>query len=184
MGRGSSEIFKICHVPRVSRPLDMILRSFKPAVGKNPRVLILGTMPGPVALKVQQFYGFPGNHFWKIMTDLFGFSRDLPYPERLGILNRNGIALWDVFESCVRPGALDADISRATLNDIPALVKKHPTVKAVFLNGGTAYSTYRKNFEEKIIIPAFRMPSTSPANAAMSYEQKKKAWSAIKKHLE
>ncbi len=160
-----------------------LLRSFKPAVGKNPKILILGTMPGPVALKVRQFYGFPGNHFWKIMADLFGFPREMSYEQRIGILSRNGIALWDVFESCEREGALDADITCVTLNDIPGLVKKHPTIRALFLNGGTAYSIYRKNFEAKIEIPSFRMPSTSPAHAAMSYEQKKKAWSGILKYL-
>ena len=161
----------------------MIIRSFKPAVGKNPRVLILGTMPGPVALKLRQFYGFPGNHFWKIMTDLFGRPRDLSYPQRVAMLKQNGIALWDVFESCKREGALDADITCATLNDIPALVRKHPTIQAIFLNGTTAEKTYRQNFEAEISVPAIRMPSTSPAHASMSYEQKKKSWSAIRKYL-
>ncbi len=44
-----------------------ILRSFAPFVDCRSRILILGTMPGPVALKRQEYYGFPGNHFWKII---------------------------------------------------------------------------------------------------------------------
>jgi hypoxanthine-DNA glycosylase len=140
-------------------------------------------MPGPVALKVRQFYGFPGNHFWKIMTDLFGRPRDISYAERIAMLKANGVALWDVFESCEREGALDADIKCVTLNDIPGLVKKHSTIKAVFLNGSTSYNTYQKHFHDKVKLPAFRMPSTSPAHAAMNYEAKKKVWSTILKHL-
>ena len=140
-------------------------------------------MPGPVALKVRQFYGFPGNHFWKIMADLFGRPRGLSYPKRIAMLQRNGIALWDVFESCEREGASDGAIQCATLNDIPKLVRRHPTIQVVFLNGTTAEKTYRRNFEQKISIPAIRMPSTSPAHAAMSYEQKRRAWSIIKEFL-
>jgi len=48
-----------------------ILRSFKPVVDENSRVLILGSMPGPEALRKRQYYGFDGNHFWKILPRLF-----------------------------------------------------------------------------------------------------------------
>jgi G:T/U-mismatch repair DNA glycosylase len=34
-----------------------LLRSFKPLINKRSRVLILGSMPGPEALRKQQYYG-------------------------------------------------------------------------------------------------------------------------------
>ena len=140
-------------------------------------------MPGPVALKVRQFYGFSGNHFWKIMADLFGQPRDLSYQDRVEMLTRNHVALWDVFESCQRVGASDGAIRCVVLNDVPGLARVHPTLRVIFLNGTTAERIYRKNFETKIPFPALRMPSTSSAHASMSYEKKKTAWSAIKRYL-
>ena len=55
-------------------------QSFPPSVYPGAKVLILGSMPGEESLRQQQYYAFPQNAFWKIMGELFGFSRDLPYP--------------------------------------------------------------------------------------------------------
>src|SRR5690349_18693244 len=59
------------------------LRSFPPFADARSRVLVLGSMPGPEALRKQQYYGFPGNHFWKIMVDLLAPGRTLDYPEKV-----------------------------------------------------------------------------------------------------
>src|SRR5262245_52527441 len=127
-----------------------VLRSFKPFVDKNSRVLILGSMPGPEALRKQQYYGFNGNHFWHIIPRLFDVPRPTEYKDKLKLIRANRIALWDVLESCTRPGALDSSIRNCKPNKIPALLKKFPHIRAVYINGKFAYNTFQKVFGSSI----------------------------------
>lgn len=162
--------------------LPPILRSFKPWVHKTSRVLVLGSMPGPEALRKQQYYGFEGNHFWHIIPKILGHPRPSVYRERLSLVQKHGIALWDVLESCVRPGALDSAIRLPTLNPVPELLLQYPNIRAVFINGRFAHSTFVKRHGE-VSRPVFYLPSTSPANAAISLAEKTKQWKVILKYL-
>ena len=157
-----------------------ILKSFPPFVDQQSRILILGTMPGPMALKKQEYYGFAGNHFWKILFNLFDVQMPLTYPEKKQLLKEKGIALWDVFKSCERQGALDSAIQRARYNDIPELLKKYPKIKIIYLNSRTAEKVFLKRFAPCVKIPFHYLPSTSPAYASMSFTQKLSAWAVIK----
>lgn len=141
-------------------------------------------MPGPVALRKQEYYGFPGNHFWKIMFQLFSIKEPLTYPQKKKLLKDNGIAIWDVFKSCEREGALDSKIRCVQYNDIPGLLKRYPNIRAIFLNSRTAEKAFQAEFSNIIKIPAYYLPSTSPAHAALSFQRKLKAWSLILKTLE
>src|SRR5262249_23502800 len=143
-----------------------ICRSFQPFANRRSRVLILGSMPGPEALRKQQYYGFTGNHFWTILPALVGEPKTDNYPKKLAMLRRHGIALWDVIESCTRPGALDSAIRNHKPNDIPGLIGRYPNIRAIFINGQFAYKTFVKTFGETIDRPVTVLPSTSPANAA------------------
>jgi hypoxanthine-DNA glycosylase len=160
-----------------------ILRSFKPFIDRRSRVLILGSMPGPDALRKQQYYGFDGNHFWKIMPVLFGEEPKESYDEKLQMLKRNGVALWDVIHSCTRTGAMDSKIRDVDVNKIPELIKKYPNIRAVFVNGRFAFNLFLKSFEGKIDRPVAYLPSTSPAHAALPLLKKIERWSVIKKYV-
>ena len=164
-------------------PSTKTLRSFKPFADKRSRILILGTMPGPVALKKQEYYGFAGNHFWKIIFQLFGVTAPLTYAQKKKLLKQNGIALWDVFKSCERKGALDSAIRCMGYNDIPGLLKKYPNIKTIFLNSRTAEKVFREKFSKSVPIPAHYLPSTSPAHAGMPFAAKLKAWSVLRKKI-
>lgn len=157
-----------------------VLKSFKPVVDRRSRVLVLGTMPGPVALAKQEYYGFPGNHFWPIMARLFGGREPMTYPQKLRLLKKNRVALWDTIRSCERAGAGDSQIRCAVPNDIAKLIRRHPGIRVVFLNGRLAEKLYRKHCASRIDRPTVTLPSTSPAHAAMSFERKRKAWRAVK----
>jgi hypoxanthine-DNA glycosylase len=159
------------------------LRSFKPFVDAHSKILILGTMPGPVALKKQEYYGFKSNHFWKIIFKLLSVEEIQDYSKKKKLLKENGIALWDVFKACERKGALDSRIRCAEYNDIPKLLKQHPKIKAVFLNSRTAENVFKERFAQSVPIPAYYLPSTSPAHASLSFNQKLRAWSKIIKFL-
>ena len=149
--------------------------SFPPSVDGNARVLILGSMPGAESLRQQQYYAFRHNAFWRIMGELYSFPVETPYPERLEILKRHRIALWDVLAECERPGSLDSSIRAPRPNDIADLVRKLPRLEKILCNGGAARSYLRRFFPE---LDARQLPSTSPAAARFSYAQKLAAWKA------
>lgn len=148
--------------------------SFPPVVGENPKILILGSMPGEESLRQQQYYAFPQNVFWKIMGELFGFSREIPYEERLEILKKNGIALWDSLASCRREGSLDTKITNPVPNDILSLVKKNPSIRKILCNGSASWN-FLKRYNPAVFdlsVEIKKLPSTSPAAARFSYERK------------
>jgi TDG/mug DNA glycosylase family protein len=171
----------------MTQPIDEthphFCRSFKPLIARDARVLILGSMPGPEALRKQQYYGFKGNHFWKLLPDLFEETPPETYEQKLALVKRHKIALWDVIGTCVRPGALDGSIRNLLPNDIPGLLKKHPNIRAVFINGQFAYKTFLKHFDGEVAVPVHVLPSTSPANAAMPIAEKARRWREILKFL-
>lgn len=158
-------------------------QSFKPIVDNDSRVLILGSMPGPMALRKQQYYGFEGNHFWTIVPSLFNTDRPKEYAERIALVRHYRIALWDVLASCVRPGAADLAIKKPKLNPIPGLLKKYPGIGAVFINGRTAYDLFVKEFGSLVTRPVVYLPSSSPAHASMPVKEKIKKWAVILDYL-
>ena len=87
------------------------------------------------------------------------------------------LALWDTLESCTITGASDASIRDVVPNDIAGLLRKAP-IRAVFCNGATAYRIYTKYQQPLTGIPAVRLPSTSPANAACSPARLEELWGA------
>jgi hypoxanthine-DNA glycosylase len=157
----------------------LLLRSFKPFADARSRVLVLGTMPGPEALRRQEYYGFPGNHFWRIMIDLFAPGRTLAYAEKLELLRRHRIAVWDVLAACERIGAADSAIRNALPTDIPGLLARHPGIGAIFLNGTTAARLFACFHSASVTLPTVQLPSTSPANAAISYRRKLAQWAKV-----
>lgn len=163
------------------------INGFPPVMGKVVRVLILGSMPGNASLAKNQYYGLPHNVFWRIMGDLFGAGTNLPYAERLKVLTGEGIALWDVLDSCYRSGSLDSAIDERTAktNDFAVLFREHCMISHIFFNGKKAAQLFVKRILPTIecIQPAqtlVTLPSTSPALASMTYEQKLEQWAAVK----
>lgn len=165
--------------------------SFAPIGVPNTAVLILGSLPGRRSLAKQQYYAQPQNAFWKIMGELFDAGPDLAYAERIQRLTDCAIALWDVVASAERPGSLDSSIVEASVevNDFYGFFESHPHIQLVCFNGTKAAKLY-----ECRVLPALngdfghiryeRLPSTSPAYAAMLFEEKLACWSIVKVALE
>lgn len=156
---------------------------FAPSVNATCTKLILGSMPGVRSLEQTQYYAHPQNAFWRIMAKLF----DAPYPfgsydDKLNLLLSHHIALWDVISACTRDGSLDSDIRNAVPNDFEKFFKQYPNVKNVFFNGQTAYNNFIKAFKSATFIndlTLIPLPSTSPANAHLSFDDKLTAWSVL-----
>jgi double-stranded uracil-DNA glycosylase len=160
--------------------------SFPPVVSPNSKVLILGSMPGEVSLKAKQYYAHPRNAFWRIMDELFGAGLSLPYQERLVVLDNAGIALWDSLRACTRPGSLDSAIRDEEANDFAALFASFPEITHVFFNGAKSEAAFRRHILSTLAgsQPVFaRLPSTSPAHAGMTFDEKVKSWRAVTKAL-
>jgi len=161
------------------------VHSFAPVLGKRPRILILGSMPGIASLEAVQYYAHPRNAFWPIMAELFSIDAERNYDERIAQIEQAPVILWDTLKRCDRPGSLDASIKRDSVeaNDIPDLLDKHPGIRAVACNGATSASYFRKlvlpNLSPGSEIELLSMPSTSPANAGMTFAQKLAAWQRL-----
>jgi hypoxanthine-DNA glycosylase len=154
--------------------------SFAPISEKNATILILGTMPGEQSLALQQYYGHARNNFWKIIFRLFEREISTDYQERIKLLKQNKIALWDVLEACERKGSLDSAIKMEVANDFKSFLKQHPDIKHIYFNGQKAAAFFKKYVPISEGYSFATLPSTSPANAGKTFEDKLKEWSSIK----
>lgn len=159
------------------------ITGFPPNADTTARLLILGSMPGERSLDAAQYYAHPRNSFWPILARIVGFDPLAPYDVRLKALRDAGIALWDVLQSCVRAGSLDAAIDSRSIqpNDFAGFFAAHPHIARVCFNGGTAERYFRTQVLPTLPalpIRYLRLPSTSPAHASLSFEQKLAGWQA------
>ena len=156
--------------------------AFPPIAGSDTRVLILGSMPGRKSLEERQYYAHPRNAFWWIMSQLFEFDDTLDYQQRVALLTGAGVALWDVLHDCKRPGSLDSDIQRDSEipNDLNAFIESHPGLRLIVFNGTAAQQLFSRHCQS--VLSAFprvetvRLPSTSPAHASLTRDQKLQLW--------
>jgi len=160
-----------------------LAHSFPPIAGPHARLLILGSMPGRQSLARQQYYAHPRNAFWYIMGELFEAYPDLPYPERKEILIHRRVAVWDVLQQCHRPGSLDANIHASTevANDLPQFLGQHPHIRLLVFNGRKAEEAFGRHVRpildiQKSLLLLKRVPSTSPAHAGLSRQEKLSCW--------
>lgn len=149
--------------------------SFEPVFDPASRALILGSWPSPESWRQGFYYGHPRNRFWPLLARLCGAQTPATVEEKRMLILQNGLALWDVLERCTVTGASDASIRDPVPVDLAALLEQAP-VEAVFCNGATAFRLYEKLLRPVSGIPAVRLPSTSPANAAFGMEKLAAAW--------
>ena len=157
------------------------VHSFAPIADARATRLILGSMPGAASLSAGQYYAHPHNAFWRIMATLTGAAPDAAYSERVRALQAAKVAVWDVLQSCERPGSLDASIRRDSVvaNDFAAFFAQHTRITHVFFNGGAAEASFKWHCAAQLREPRLsfqRLPSTSPAYAALRFEHKLAAW--------
>ncbi len=165
----------------------IVNNGFEPIVSENAGLLILGTMPGVASLLKQQYYGHPRNAFWPIMAVLYGISPEADYQLRKEVLLGNGVAVWDVLQSCSRQGSLDAHIDRDSIkiNDFSGFFAQFSFISRIAFNGRMAEKLYKKyvlpSLNQRVAEFEYQsLPSTSPAYAGLSLEQKIEAWKIIK----
>lgn len=170
----------------------MLITGLPPIVGQDPKVSILGSMPGERSLRLQQYYANPGNSFWFIWGEICGAKPELPYAERAMRLAQAGIALWDVLKHCERTGSLDNHILSNTEipNEFTDFLQLHSTIELICFNGQKAAKlftkwaipTFSRDLQRTVSLKA--LPSTSPANTTQTKVEKTELWAqAIGPHL-
>lgn len=153
----------------------MRLLGLPPVVSPRTRLVVLGSFPGAASLAAQQYYAHPRNHFWAILSAIWGVDLvGAPYAGRLAQMRRRGVGLWDVYAACRREGSLDSAIEAAEPNDLASLLRLAPGLRAVAHNGGE--SARSMAITRALGVEVLRLPSTSPANASWSFERKVAAW--------
>jgi hypoxanthine-DNA glycosylase len=155
-----------------------LLVGLPPVVGRQTRLLVLGSFPSEASLAARQYYAHPRNQFWPLLSALWRIDlRALPYKRRLAEARARGLGIWDVYASCRREGSLDSAIEHATLNDLAGVVRRAPALRAIAHNGGE--SARAMSVTRTLGVPVHRLPSTSPANASWSFERKVAAWREV-----
>lgn len=159
------------------------LHGLPPIVDQRSVLLVLGSFPSVKSLEKREYYGHPQNHFWLLMEQGFGIDRTLRYEERVAALLGSRVAVWDVIESCRRPGSADQAIEEPEVNHLELLLGRHPRIQHVALNGTTAYQTLRRHIPELLErqgLAFHRLPSSSPR---LPLQRKVEAWSEVRDWL-
>ncbi len=161
------------------------IHGFEPLAQRHAHTLILGSMPSRESLRQARYYAHPRNGFWPLIADLLGLP-DGDYAQRVRRFTQMGYAVWDVLQSCSRASSLDSDIVESSIrpNDFNRFFAAHPHIDRVFFNGAKAETVYRRHVLDDLAaacqeLSYRRLPSTSPANAGMTLQEKRKAWREI-----
>ncbi|AKB17186.1 MULTISPECIES: DNA-deoxyinosine glycosylase [unclassified Methanosarcina] len=158
----------------------MIKRGFTPFLDENTRILILGSLPSDESIRKQQYYGNPGNDFWRLVGRAIGENlQNMAYEKKLEVLKSNGIGLWDVFHAGSREGSQDSRIRDEEINDFSSLKEIVPELKLVCFNGKKAgeYEPLLRGmgYQTKVL------PSSSGANRRFS-KNRELEWEVVFKY--
>lgn len=158
--------------------------SFAPVVDERTRVLILGSLPGEASLAAARYYANPRNQFWRLVGDVIGRNLAVRgYDERLALLREHGIGLWDAIGSARRRGSLDTAIREVEANPLGDLVTHLPALRCVAFNGAKSAAIGARELAGAGQVELVRLPSSSPAHAALTYAEKLVHWSNLRKFL-
>ena len=120
------------------------------------------------------------------MGELVDAGPENSYDVRVQRMMAARLAVWDVLRSAVRPGSLDANIDRETAkaNDFKEFLREHSQIELVCFNGQKAAALFdrlvmRKSDSWNDRLSLVTLPSTSPAHASMSFEEKLSQWSVV-----
>ena len=161
---------------------ERITHAFSPVFDSESRILVLGTMPSPKSRELGFYYSHPRNRFWPVLAKIFGEGLPKTPEEKRAFCLLHKIALWDVLKECDIEGASDSSIKNAVPNDL-SIILNSADIKAIFATGTTAAKLYKKFIEPETKIPAIALPSTSPANAKVKFEELCEEYKIISEYL-
>jgi hypoxanthine-DNA glycosylase len=152
-----------------------VVHTIEPVYDDKSKILILGSFPSVKSRENEFFYAHPQNRFWRVLAGICGCVCPTTNADKKQMLLSNGIALWDVIHSCDISGSADSTIKNVVPNDL-SMILSRANIKQIFVNGKKAQALYNKYIENEIGMKSIVLPSTSPANAAWSYEKLFEFW--------
>lgn len=163
----------------ISKPSSQAKISFDPISSTDTTVLILGTIPGDKSLELGEYYGHSRNRFWKIISTITNNDLPLTYEDKKALLLKTKIGIWDVAHKANRKGSLDSEIEDEEPNDIDSFITKHKDLKIIGFNGTKSEVLYDKYFDRKDGIKYISLPSTSPANTGIDFDNICRQWRQV-----
>ncbi len=148
---------------------------FGPLYRADSRILILGSFPSVKSREEAFYYGHPRNRFWPLMAAAFGEALPETVADKEALALSHGLALWDVIESCEIRGSADASIREPELCDL-SIIFDACDILRVCVNGKKAFALYERYDRPRFGREALCLPSTSPANAAWSFDALLAEW--------
>ena len=121
----------------------MVEHPISPVFDSNSKILILGSFPSVKSREANFFYGHPQNRFWKVLAMVFDTMVPITIEEKRAFLLANGVAVWDVIQSCDIVGSSDSSIKNVVANDLCVILDNAP-IEQIFVNGKTAEQYYKK----------------------------------------
>lgn len=159
---------------------------FSPIIAPKAHWMVLGTMPSVKSLEDAFYYAHPRNAFWPIMHALTGLPVNSEQ-EKTDLVKQTGLVLWDVLQTCERKGSLDSAIQEPVANDFESMFANQPELEVIVFNGKKAQQLFEKYVAKSQTLPVglqyIVLPSTSPANAMMTLEDKSLFWQEKISHL-
>ena len=156
---------------------EKLSHPFNPILFPDTEVLILGTFPSIDSFAKAFYYAHPRNQFWPILSEITGYpvnNRD----QKIWLLKQSKIGLWDMVAGCTRENSLDSSLKGIEVNDIPGLLKRHPTIRKILFTGRKAQELFERHFGD-LEIERDYLPSPSPAYATMNFEEKVKEYGRV-----
>jgi len=114
---------------------------------------------------------------WKVLAAVFDEPCPQTIEQKKAFCLYHHIALWDTLKSCRILGARDATIKEPVGNDIRSLLEK-TQIKRVYVTGRKAEQFYKECCHAPL--PCIYLPSPSPANRAVSFEQLKQDYTCLR----
>ncbi len=158
---------------------EWVTHPFGPLYDQNSRTLLLGSIPSPKSREIGFYYGHPQNRFWPVLAAVFGEPPPQTIAQKRALALRHGVALWDTLACCEIRGASDAAIRNPVANDIASFLKE-TQIQSIFCTGAVSFRWYEKLCRPKTGLAAVKLPSTSAANAAWSFERLVSAYAQIR----
>ena len=153
---------------------EKVFHNIDPVFDPSCKILMLGSMPSLKSRQAVFFYAHPQNRFWSVLSAVLNCPLPMTVEQKKDMLLLHHIALWDVIGSCEISGSSDSSVRNAVPNDF-SLIFDVADIKQVFTLGKTATELYKKFTG---VSPIY-LPSTSPANNAVSTEKLIQAFSVI-----
>jgi len=147
------------------------IHPFPPILDEHTHVLFLGSFPSIASFEQAFYYAHPRNAFWPILEAIFDVQLETNEAKKAFCLEK-GIGLWDVIGSCERSNSSDTNLKNCIPNDFEKLLHEYPNIQVLAFTGKKSHDLFMKFFKD-LEIEKVLLPSTSPAHAAMKFEEKK-----------